>query len=75
MSKHGKKNKEIMGVVKHEFDFFFPSRATSMAELCTAYFFIGHRGSLTKEDIRSAYDVSKTCFLNIYIKKKKKNNY
>jgi hypothetical protein len=32
--------------------------ATSMAELCTAYFFIGHRGSLTKEDVRSAYDGS-----------------
>ena len=30
-----------------------------MVELCTAYFFIGHRGSLTKEDVRSAYDVSK----------------
>ncbi|KAG2195616.1 hypothetical protein INT47_005984 [Mucor saturninus] len=30
--------------------------AGSMAELCTAYFFIGHRGRLTKEDVLSAYD-------------------
>lgn len=29
-----------------------------MIELSTAYFFIGHRGYLTKEDVRSAYDVS-----------------
>ncbi|KAI9256924.1 Caleosin related protein-domain-containing protein [Sporodiniella umbellata] len=28
----------------------------SMFELCTAYFFIGHRGSLSKEDVRAAYD-------------------
>ncbi|KAI9360499.1 Caleosin related protein-domain-containing protein [Pilaira anomala] len=27
-----------------------------MIELSTAYFFIGHRGYLTKEDVRSAYD-------------------
>ena len=31
-------------------------------ELCTAYFFIGDHGSLAKEDVRAAYDVS------IYIK-------
>ncbi|KAI8071948.1 Caleosin related protein-domain-containing protein [Thamnidium elegans] len=30
--------------------------ATCMIELSTAYFFIGHRGYLTKEDVRSAYD-------------------
>ncbi|RCH89411.1 hypothetical protein CU098_000944, partial [Rhizopus stolonifer] len=30
--------------------------ALSMVELCTAYFFIGHRGSLSKEDVRAAYD-------------------
>jgi hypothetical protein len=29
-----------------------------MIELCTAYFFIGHRGCLSKEDVRAAYDVS-----------------
>lgn len=29
-----------------------------MMELCTAYFFIGHRGSIAKEDVRAAYDVS-----------------
>jgi len=29
-----------------------------MVELCTAYFFIGHRGSIAKEDVRAAYDVS-----------------
>ncbi|KAG1458681.1 hypothetical protein G6F46_006515 [Rhizopus delemar] len=27
-----------------------------MIELCTAYFFIGHRGCLSKEDVRAAYD-------------------
>lgn len=37
---------------------FSKIRATSMVELCTAYFFIGHHGTLTKEDVRSAYDVS-----------------
>lgn len=38
-------------------------RALSMVELCTAYFFIGHRGSLSKEDVRAAYDVS--LFVNV----------
>ncbi|KAF1803818.1 Caleosin related protein-domain-containing protein [Mucor lusitanicus] len=32
--------------------------ATSMVELCTAYFFIGHHGSIAKEDVRAAYDGS-----------------
>ncbi|CEP07267.1 hypothetical protein [Parasitella parasitica] len=32
--------------------------AASMVELCTAYFFIGHRGSIRKDDVRSAYDAS-----------------
>ncbi|CAO0792560.1 unnamed protein product [Mucor circinelloides] len=32
--------------------------AASMVELCTAYFFIGHRGSIAKEDVRAAYDGS-----------------
>jgi hypothetical protein len=62
MSKHG--NREINMGKKYSvnfnsfFFFFLEIRATSMVELCTAYFFIGHRGSLTKEDVRSAYDVS-----------------
>ncbi|CAO3646042.1 unnamed protein product [Mucor fragilis] len=32
--------------------------AKSMVELCTAYFFIGHHGSISKEDVRAAYDGS-----------------
>ena len=29
-----------------------------MIELMTAYFFVGHRGTLFKQDVRAAYDVS-----------------
>ncbi|RCH94491.1 hypothetical protein CU098_000784, partial [Rhizopus stolonifer] len=32
--------------------------ATGIIELCTAYFFIGHQGTLSKQDVRAAYDGS-----------------
>lgn len=44
--------------------FNYSDRAKSMVELCTAYFFIGHHGSISKEDVRAAYDVSTTIALS-----------